>query len=98
MNKTELIEIIARDADVTKTDAERCLGSTIDAIIKSISQDEDVQLIGFGTFSQGKRGARMGRNPKTGEALQIQASKTIKFTAGKAFKETVNKTKSKNKK
>lgn len=91
MNKAELVEVIARAAGVQKTKAENCLNATIDAIIKAVAEDEDVLLIGFGTFSQGKRAARMGRNPKTGEPLQIQAAKTVKFSVGKVFKETVNK-------
>ena len=65
----------------------------IDTIIKAVTKGDSVQLIGFGTFSSGKRAARMGRNPKTGEPLKIAAAKTVKFSAGKAFKDSVNKRK-----
>ena len=90
MNKSELIERIATDADITKASAERALSSAIETIIKAISKGGDVQLIGFGTFKSGKRAARMGRNPQTGAEIKIPASKTVKFTAGKAFKDAVN--------
>lgn len=93
MNKAELIEKIANDADITKASAERALNSAIQNIIKAVTKGDHVQLIGFGAYSSGKRAARMGRNPKTGEALKIAAAKTVKFTAGKAFKDSVNKRK-----
>jgi DNA-binding protein HU-beta len=93
MNKAELIEKISNDADLTKASAERALNSAIENIIKSVTKSNDVQLIGFGTFKQGKRSAREGRNPKTGETIKIPAAKTVKFTAGKAFKDAVNKRK-----
>jgi DNA-binding protein HU-beta len=93
MNKAELIEHIVSDADLTKASAERALNSTIQNIIKSVTKGDDVQLIGFGTFKSGKRAARMGRNPQTGAELKIPAAKTVKFTAGKAFKDSVNKRK-----
>lgn len=93
MNKAELIEKIANDAELTKASAERALNSAIERIIKAVTKGNRVQLIGFGTYSSGKRAARMGRNPKTGEALKIAAAKTVKFTAGKAFKDAVNKRK-----
>ena len=67
--------------------------SAIENIIKAVTKGDSVQLVGFGTFSQGKRSARTGRNPKTGEAIKIAASKTAKFSAGKAFKDAVNKRK-----
>jgi DNA-binding protein HU-beta len=90
MNKAELVEKIADEAELSKASAERALN---DNIIKSITKGDSVQLVGFGTFSQGKRSARVGRNPKTGEAIKIAASKTAKFSAGKAFKDSVNKRK-----
>ena len=93
MNKAELIEHIVSDADLTKASAERALNSTIQNIIKSVTKGDDVQLIGFGTFKSGKRAARIGRNPQTGAELKIPAAKTVKFTAGKAFKDSVNKRK-----
>ena len=93
MNKAELIEKIASQADMTKASAERVLNSSIEQIIKSVTKGEDVQLIGFGTFKSGKRAARIGRNPQTGTELKIPAAKTVKFSAGKAFKDAVNKRK-----
>lgn len=93
MNKAELIEKIADSADISKASAERALNSAIANIIKAVTKGDRVQLIGFGTYGSGKRAARMGRNPKTGEALKIAAAKTVKFTAGKAFKDAVNKRK-----
>ena len=93
MNKAELIEKIASQADMTKASAERVLNSSIEQIINSVTKGEDVQLIGFGTFKSGKRAARIGRNPQTGAELKIPAAKTVKFSAGKAFKDAVNKRK-----
>jgi len=93
MNKAEIIEKIASQADMTKASAERVLNSSIEQIIKSVTKGEDVQLIGFGTFKSGKRAARIGRNPQTGAELKIPATKTVKFSAGKAFKDAVNKRK-----
>ena len=93
LNKAELIAAIADDAEISKAKAEFALNSAIETIIKAVTKGDSVQLIGFGTFASGKRAARMGRNPKTGDAIKIAASKTVKFTAGKAFKDSVNKRK-----
>ena len=93
MNKAELVEKIAKDADISKAAAERVLNTSIETIIKAVTKGDKVQLIGFGSFSQGKRAARIGRNPATGAEIKIAASKTVKFTAGKAFKDSVNKRK-----
>ena len=93
MNKADLIAAIADDAEISKAKAEYALNSAIEHIIKEVTKGDSVQLIGFGTFASGKRAARMGRNPKTGEPLKIAASKTVKFSAGKAFKDAVNKRK-----
>jgi len=93
LNKSELVAKIADDAEISKASAERVLNAAISAIIKSVTKGEAVQLIGFGTYSQGKRAARKGRNPATGAEIKIAASKTVKFTAGKAFKDAVNKRK-----
>ena len=93
MNKADLIAAIADDAEISKAKAEYALNSAIEHIIKALTKGDSVQLIGFGTFASGKRAARMGRNPKTGEPLKIAASKTVKFSAGKAFKDAVNKRK-----
>jgi DNA-binding protein HU-beta len=91
MNKTELIDAIASDADISKAGAQRVLDSLINNVIKAVTNGDTVQLVGFGSFSSGKRAARVGRNPRTGEELKIAAAKTVKFTAGKGFKDAVNK-------
>ena len=93
MNKTELIEHIANNADISKAAAARALDSTIEAVKKTLKKGGTVSLVGFGTFAVGKRAARTGRNPRTGETIKIAAAKTVKFTAGKAFKDAVNKKK-----
>ena len=90
MNKSELISNIAETADLTKADAGRALDATISAITDSLKSGEPVTLIGFGTFEVRDRAARTGRNPRTGEAIQIKASKNPAFKAGKALKEAVN--------
>jgi DNA-binding protein HU-beta len=93
LNKAELISAIAEESELSKAKAEFALNSVMDNIKKAVTKGDSVQLIGFGTFSSGKRAARMGRNPKTGEAIKIAAAKTVKFSAGKAFKDAVNKRK-----
>ena len=93
MNKAVLVEKIANDADISKATADRVLSATIEQIIKAVTKGDDVQLIGFGTFKSGKRAARVGRNPATGAEIKIPAAKTAKFSAGKAFKDAVNKRK-----
>ena len=90
MNKSELISSIAETADLTKADAGRALDATISAITGSLKSDQPVTLIGFGTFEVRDRAARTGRNPRTGEEIQIKASKNPAFKAGKALKEAVN--------
>ncbi len=91
MNKADLIDSISGSAGLPKSKVDEVLGTTIDCIIKAVSKGENVQLVGFGTFGSGNRAAMMGRNPRTGEEIKIPASKTVKFTAGKAFKDAVNK-------
>ncbi|MQR01237.1 HU family DNA-binding protein [Glaciimonas soli] len=93
MNKSELIDAIAADTDISKAIAQRVLNSVIEHVIKTVTKGDSVQLIGFGSFSSGKRAARVGRNPSTGEEIKIAAAKTVKFTAGKGFKDAVNKKK-----
>ena len=90
MNKSELISAIAETADLTKTDAGLALDATISAITGSLKAGEPVTLIGFGTFEVRDRAARTGRNPRTGEEIQIKASKNPAFKAGKALKDAVN--------
>lgn len=91
MNKSELINHISEDADISKAAAARALNSFIDNVGNSITKGQTVSLIGFGTFSQKKRAARAGRNPQTGVAIKIAAAKVVKFTPGKALKDRVNK-------
>jgi len=90
MTKAELIEVMANDAGITKVAATKALESMINGITKSLKQkDGKITLTGFGTFSKSRRKARKGRNPKTGEAIKIKASNTVKFKAGKNLKEAV---------
>lgn len=93
MNKAELVEAVAAATDLSKAKTDEVIGTIIATIVKAVSKGDSVQLVGFGTFGSGKRAARTGRNPRTGEAIKIAASKTVKFTAGKAFKDAVNKKK-----
>lgn len=91
MNKAELIEAITHETDMTKAAAGRALNAVLETIVKAVAKKEDVQLIGFGTFKSTKRAARMGKNPRTGEAVKIAAAIVPKFSAGAAFKSAVNK-------
>ncbi|HNY16343.1 MAG TPA: HU family DNA-binding protein [Treponemataceae bacterium] len=91
MNKSELIDAIAEETGLTKKDSEAALKAFTTTVGKELKKGGNVQLIGFGTFEVGKRAARMGRNPKTGENIKIKASKNPKFKAGKALKDLVNK-------
>lgn len=90
MNKQELIEAVAASTGASKSKAGETIDALIDTISGAVADGADVQLIGFGSFTQGKRAARVGRNPRTGEEIRIPAAKTVKFTAGKAFKDAVN--------
>ena len=89
MNKTELIAAVAEKAELSKKDAEAAVTAAIDAITAALSQDEKVQLVGFGSFEVKARAERVGRNPKTKETIKIPASKTPVFKAGKALKDAV---------
>ena len=91
MNKQELTDAVATEMRITKATAEEAINAFLDTVTNAVVNGDAVQLIGFGSFNTGARAARNGRNPKTGEPLQIAASKTVKFTAGKAFKDAVNK-------
>ena len=91
MNKTELIAAVAEKSELSKKDAEAAVSAVIDAITAALSQEEKVQLVGFGSFEVKTRAERVGRNPKTKEAIQIPASKTAVFKAGKALKDAVSK-------
>ena len=90
MNKSELIDQIAKSADISKAAAGRALDATVGAIKSSLKKGGMVTLVGFGTFYIGKRAARSGRNPRTGAAIKIKAAKVPKFRAGKALKDAVN--------
>jgi len=90
MNKTQLIEAVAAKAEIKKKDAEVAVNAVIAAIEDALKAGDKVQLVGFGTFEVKERGARTGRNPQTGEAIEIAASKHPAFTAGKAFKDAIN--------
>ncbi len=90
VNKTELIEHIAKHADISKAAATRALESTIGAVKTTLKKGGSVSLVGFGTFAVGKRAARTGRNPRTGAAIKIKAAKVPKFRPGKALKDALN--------
>lgn len=86
MNKVELVAAVQKTLGSSKADAERALAAVLDGIKLGIKKTKNVQLIGFGTFKVANRKARKGINPKTGAAIKIKASKSVKFAAGKAFK------------
>lgn len=90
MNKTELVAAVAEKAELSKKDAEAAVKAFTDAVSDALVKGEKIQLVGFGTFEVSERAAREGRNPKTGETMKIEASKTPKFKAGKALKDMVN--------
>jgi DNA-binding protein HU-beta len=90
MNKSDLIEARADSADISKAAAGRALDGLIEAITNAVKNDDSVSIVGFGTFLLRERAARTGRNPKTGGTIEIAASKTPAFKAGKAFKDAVN--------
>lgn len=90
MNKTELVAAIAEKKGFTKKDADAILTAIVDTILETVASGEKVVLIGFGSFEVKQRSARTGRNPSTGEPLEIPAAKVPVFSAGKAFKEKVN--------
>lgn len=89
VTKADLINTIAKNADIKKTEAEKALGAALDGIKGALANGEKVTLVGFGTFQVQHRAARTGRDPRTRQAIQIAASNTIKFKAGKAFKTLV---------
>lgn len=93
MNKADIIDKLAKDAGITKTQAEKALNSFTGTVSGSLKKGESVTLIGFGTFSVSQRAARNGRNPQTGETIKIKAKKLAKFKPGKALSETVAKAK-----
>jgi len=90
VNKSELIDAIAAEADISKASAGRALDAAVDAVTNELKNGGQVSLVGFGTFSVKDRAARTGRNPQTGEAIQIKAAKIPSFKAGKALKDACN--------
>lgn len=90
MNKTELIAAIAEDTNLSKADAGRAFDSALEHLSRALVRGDSVQLIGFGTFTVASRAERTGRNPSTGQPITIKASKSPKFSAGKALKDAVN--------
>jgi DNA-binding protein HU-beta len=90
MNKTELVEAIAKDSGLTNADARKAVESFITTVEKTLKKGDEVALTGFGKFSVAKRSARTGRNPQTGETVKIKASKAPKFSAGAGLKTAVN--------
>ena len=90
MNKSELVDFIASEAEISKAAAGRALDAVTTAVKKTLKKGGTVTLVGFGTFSVGKRAARKGRNPQTGAEIKIKAAKVPKFRPGKALKDAVN--------
>ncbi len=89
MNKTELVDAIAKDSGLTRADSQRALESMLTTVTKTLKKGDDVAITGFGKFSVAKRGARTGRNPQTGAPVKIRASKNPKFSAGATLKTAV---------
>jgi DNA-binding protein HU-beta len=90
MNLDDLKTTVAENAGLTKADAARAVSSLTDAVAEALAKGEKITMVGFGTLEVVARGARTGRNPRTGEAIKIAASKAVKFKAGKALKDAVN--------
>ena len=90
MNKNDLVAAVAESTGLSKSDAAKAVDGVFDSITGSLSKKEEVRLVGFGTFSVAHRKASTGRNPRTGESIQIKASNQPKFKAGKGLKEAVN--------
>jgi DNA-binding protein HU-beta len=91
MNKAQLVDIVQKELgkNISKAAAERALNAVLGAIERGLKTGDQVQLVGFGTFRVSRRAARMGRNPKTGEQIQIKASKTVRFSAGQGLKQSL---------
>jgi len=89
MNKGDLVDAIAKDAGLSKAQAQGALDALVSNVKKSLKKNDKVTIVGFGTFSSSKRAARTGRNPRTGEPIKIPARKVAKFSAGKALKDAI---------
>lgn len=90
MNKTDIINKVSERTEVTKKDTEKVVTAMLDIIVEALTEGQKVSFTGFGSFEAKERSARIGHNPKTGEKIQIPASKTVSFKAGKTFKDAVN--------
>ncbi len=90
MNKSELILALSQKAELSKKDAEKALSAFVEVVTETLKAGDKVQLVGFGTFEAKERPARTARNPRTGEAIEIEASKTAAFKVGKALKDSLN--------
>ncbi|MGD8429872.1 MAG: HU family DNA-binding protein [Ectothiorhodospiraceae bacterium] len=90
MNKSELIEAVARSADISKAAASRAIDAFVESVTDALKEGDQVTLVGFGTFTVRERASRTGRNPRTGQTITIPASKVPGFKAGKALKDAVN--------
>ncbi|MEK9827585.1 MAG: HU family DNA-binding protein [Alphaproteobacteria bacterium] len=90
MNKNELVAAVAEEAGITKADAGNAIDAVFNAIEGALKKGDDVRIVGFGTFAVASRAATTGRNPRTGETIQIKASKQPKFKAGKGLKDALN--------
>ena len=90
MNKTELVAALAAKTELSKKDAEKALNAVVETITEALKAGDKVALVGFGTFEAKQRPARVARNPRTGEEIKVEASKTPAFKAGKALKDAVN--------
>ena len=90
MNKNDLVSAVAEAADITRADAAKAVDAVFDTITDTLKKGEDIRLVGFGTFATSKRAATTGRNPRTGETINITASVQPKFKAGKGLKDALN--------
>ena len=90
MNRSDLVDVVADAADITKVQADAAVAALIDAVIADVKAGDRVTIFGFGTFNPTSRAARMGRNPQTGATLRIAASKSVRFTPAQAFKQALN--------
>ncbi len=90
MNKSEFVDAVANDINITKADAAKAVDSVVNIITNTLKDGDQLNLVGFGSFQVKDRAARTGRNPRTGEAIKIKASKMPTFKAGKALKDAVN--------
>lgn len=90
MNKTQLVDVVAKEAELKKKDAEAAVNAAFAAICDALADGDKIQLVGFGTFEVKERAAREGRNPSTGAKIEIPASKSVGFAASKALKEKLN--------